>query len=328
MIADSELARLSAAAAQLPAVVARYDHLLAQSDAAEQLWQAAVTDVQSGHFDDRPLYWARLKLRRQALQEQRGTASLEAAERRSRGFRGTFAAGERKVLVTGFDPFLLDRDISQSNPSGLAALALDNTVIEGARVRCAILPVRFEDFDAGIVEELLTPLFAAEPTLAVTISMGRDRFDLERFPGRRRSADKPDNRNLLGGGTATDPVPPPDVEGAEFLEFSLPAAAMTRVQGRWSVRDNRRVCSLQRGEITANSLADLTDDTAVNGSGGGYLSNEIAYRSLLLQQRLGVRFPLGHIHTPAVQGHDAADEKDMVEQIRALIAAALNANAI
>ena len=32
-------------------------------------------------------------------------------------------------------------------------------------------------------------------------------------------------------------------------------------------------------------------DTAVRGSSGGYLSNEITYRSLLLQKRLGSRVP-------------------------------------
>ena len=31
---------------------------------ARRLWRRAVADVQSGHMDDRPLYWARLKLRR------------------------------------------------------------------------------------------------------------------------------------------------------------------------------------------------------------------------------------------------------------------------
>ena len=51
----------------------------------------------------------------------------------------------------------------------------------------------------------------------------------------------------------------------------------------------------------------------MSGSGGGYLSNEIAYRSLLLGQRLGVGFPIGHIHTPAVRGHDGAMEDAIIE---------------
>ena len=42
------------------------------------------------------------------------------------------AKGIKRVLVTGFDPFTLDRDIRISNPSGATALALDGTVIETA----------------------------------------------------------------------------------------------------------------------------------------------------------------------------------------------------
>ena len=326
MTADMELARLATAAAKMPSIAGRYDHILALPDAATQLWRQAAKDVQDGNMDDRPLYWARLKLRQRLLEARRKSSTIKAAERRSRGFDIAFPDTEPKVLVTGFDPFQLDRDIEQSNPSGLAALALDNTVVDGARVRAAILPVRFADFDGGIVEELLEPLFAEGLTLAMTISMGRDQFDLERFPGRRRSAETPDNGDVFGGGTPARPIPPPGIEGPEFLEFSLPAASMTTIQGRWRVRDNRRVRSLQRGQIVAESLAQLGDDTAVAGSSGGYLSNEIAYRSLLLAKRLGVNFPVGHVHTPTVRGHDPALEKDMVDQIRAIIAGALRAS--
>ena len=321
---DPELARLEMAERELPSLTNRYDHILEQPDAAGALWRAAASDVQRGNFDDRPLYWARLIL----LRRMRGqnASALEAAERCSRGFSLTFPNGDkhdRKVLITGFDPFQLNSEIGQSNPSGVAALALENTVIKGARIRAAILPVRFADFDAGIVEDLLTQPFASGLALALTISMGRDQFDLERFPGRRRSAESLDNRDLAGGGTPSKPVPPPGVDGPEFLENSLPTTAMTAAGGHWPVRDNRHVRSLERGEVIAESLSDLRNDTAVAGSSGGFLSNEIAYRSLRLQQRLGVRFPLGHVHTPKLVGHDAAVEGEMVAQIRAMIEAAL-----
>ena len=319
--ADAELARLALAEARMPAVAGRYDQVLKRPDAPTRLWQAACAEVRGGHFDDRALYWARLKLRRRLL---RMPGAL-SAERLSRGFDGGFAGAERRVLITGFDPFHLDRNIQQSNPSGLIALALDNTTLVGTRIRTAILPVRFADFDAGIVESLFRPFFSQGLTLALTISMGRDHFDLERFPGRRRSAETPDNCGAHGGGTPTAPVPPSGADGPEFLEFSLPAEQMTAVQGRWRVNDNRNVCTLQRGEITARTLAALADETAVRGSGGGYLSNEIAYRSLLLQKQLGARFPLGHIHTPAIKGYDATLEKDIVDQARAMIATALRA---
>ena len=67
--------------------------------------------------------------------------------------------GLKRVLVTGFDPFTLDRDIRISNPSGATALALDGTVIETthgpARIETAVFPVRWQDFTEGSVERAL-----------------------------------------------------------------------------------------------------------------------------------------------------------------------------
>lgn len=320
---DAEEARLQDAATALPEVTRRYRGLDA-ADAATRLWQAAAADARAGHLDDRPLYWARLKL----LGEQSSRAARARAERLSRGWGFAFPPGETGVLLTGFDPFHLDRDIGQSNPSGVVALALHGTRIAGACVRTAILPVRFADFDRGAVEEWLTPVFRGDRGalgMAVTISMGRDHFDLERFPGRRRSAQTPDNRRVSTGASREKPLAPPSLAGPEFLEFTLPAKAMSAAPGRWQVRDNRRVETLERGTVVADTLADLADCTAVAGSGGGFLSNEVAYRSLLLRARLGGQFPLGHLHTPGMTGHDPAMLTDLVAQVRRIVAAGVAA---
>lgn len=332
MIHAVEQARLPQAAAVIGAAANRYDDVLAAlpgmsaAECGQWLWQRAVADAQNGHLDDRPLYWARLKAL--AAIEQRG-GETAPAERRSRGFHFEFPPGEAGVLVTGFDPFRLDRHIGQCNPSGVAALALHGTRIGGAPVRAAILPVRFEDFDRGVVEALLTPYFRADAQapllLAVTLSMGRDHFDLERFPGRRRSAAAADNQNVQGGGSPDRPRAPPSLAGPEFLEFCLPAPAMTSAPGRWLVRDNRQVEVLGRGVVCAEGLGALAGGTAVAGSSGGFLSNELAYRSLLLRTRLGGAFPLGHLHTPAILGHDAALLADLVAQVRGIVAAAVYA---
>ena len=315
---DVEEARL----AQVPAALrSRYDEVVARGDGG-LLWAHAAADVQSGHYDDRPLYWARLKLRAQLRANRKDSA---AAERASRGFDGGFPGPEPHVLLTGFDPFHLDRCIEQSNPSGLAALALDGTLVAGARIRTAILPVSFAAFDEGIVEHLLTRHFHAGLRALLTVSMGRDAFDLERFPGLRRSAQATDNRNVASRGSPEAPRVPTGLEGPEFVEFTLPAAAMAAMPGRWPVRDNRRVTSLERGGVTPGSLSELRDDTAVAGSGGGYLSNEVAYRALRLRQRLGASLAVGHVHTPRVDGYDADAERAMVAQIRDLVAVAVAA---
>ena len=320
---DAEDARLEHASAAMPEVTGRYDEVLRNAGSGAALWDAAAADARSGRLDDRALYWARLKL----LRERPAGPARERIERQSRGFNLAFPPGEPCVLLTGFDPFRLDADITQCNPSGVAALALHGTRIAAANVYAAILPVRFADFDGGVVEQLLTPLFSARPALALTISMGRDHFDLERFPGRRRSAETPDNRRVPTGATPQQPLVPPRLAGPEFLEFTLPAEAMARVPGRWQVRDNRSVETVERGAVVAESLAEIADCTAVAGSGGGFLSNEVAYRSLLLHQRLGCRFPLGHLHTPTARGYDANMLADLVAQIRRIVAAGGDASA-
>ena len=315
---DVEEARLAQVS---PTLRHRYDEVVAQGDGG-LLWTHAVADVQRGNVDDRPLYWARLKLRA-LLRESRKDG--KAAEGAARGFDAAFRGPEPRVLLTGFDPFHLDRDIGQSNPSGLAALALDDTLVAGARVRTAILPVSYAAFDDGVVEQLLAPHFHAGLRMLLSVSMGRDGFDLERFPGLRRSAEAADNRDLTSGGSPAAPQVPPGLAGPEFLEFTLPAAAMTATPGRWQIRDNRRVISLERGEVTPGSLTALRDDTAVAGSGGGFLSNEVAYRALKLRERLGATFAVGHLHVPRVDGYDADAERAMVAQIRDVVAAAVAA---
>ena len=315
---NAEEERIGAAQAAMPAVANRYDDILFEPDAPMRLWEATAADARNGIFDDRPLYWARLKMLCALSAEERS-----AAERTSRGMDFDWPSDMPAALVTGFDPFHLHRDIAQSNPAGMAALALHGTTIAGVHIRAAVLPVRFVDFDQGLVEDLLTPVLRRRPRLVLTISMGRGEFDVERFPGRRRSSQSADNRSVRCGATAGDPLPPPGLAGPEFLETTLPVAAMAAVQGRWRVRDNRRVTTLHRGELNAASLADLAGERSVEGSGGGFLSNEIAYRSLWLRSALDVDAPVGHLHVPAVRGYDEAVETAVVEQVRRIVEAAL-----
>ena len=320
---------------------------------ARALWQRAVTDSTAGLADDRPLYWGRLALRvslRVSLRESRQRESLESPEynselesllslleQHSRGLLDIHFPenGTLKILITGFDPFRLDQNVSQSNPSGLAALMLDgktlNQGVVPVRIEAATMPVRFEDFDLGIIEDFLTPHFRANRlALMVTISMGRSGFDLERFPGLRRSAISGDNRNVVTGADSNNPLIPHFgttlLDAPEFVEFSLPTHSMIRGIGAWPIVDNRQVRMLERGTFAAKALSELADQTSVSGSGGGYLSNEISYRSILLHQRLLADFPIGHIHTPRVDGYDEAVERRIVAQILGLLVHAIEAS--
>ena len=306
-----------------------------------RLWQQARATVQDAALaDDRPLYWSRLAakraLRKRCAENGGCEPLLDAFEWASRGasdlsFR---SQPDLRVMVTGFDPFLLDRNLQQSNPSGVAALWLDETVLQlngrRAEIQALLVPVRFADFDAGRIEGLLGPLLLEDGLEAlVTLSMGRNHFDLERFPGRRRSALAPDNVNALGGGTPERPLVPLLGErllpGPEFVEFSLPVAAMLSVGGAYEVSDNRAVATLQRGDFEARSLHELANQTAVRGSGGGYLSNEISFRTVRLARAAHGDVAVGHIHLPRVTEYREAEVRAIVLQTTALIEAAIRA---
>ncbi|GHF92962.1 hypothetical protein [Thalassotalea marina] len=302
----------------------------------QKLWQDAVIAFKNQeNYDDRALYWARLQMTKElrqnktfqgllALQQQQLLWKFELISRGQLDIK--FDRGsKKKILVTGFDPFFLDRNIGQSNPSGVAALALDNLVVnhlgQSAEIESLIIPVRFADFDQGMIEELLTPYFR-QVDMIVTISMGRENFDLERFPSLRRSANAPDNLNVYTGGTKELPVLPLLFEsafvGPEFVEFSLPVAAMQKAKGPFTVNDNRKVTTLEGIKI-ADSLQALTTQTSVEGSGGGYLSNEISYRSIVLRDAHKPTLPVGHIHTPRIKGFEPERTREIVKQIKQML---------
>jgi pyrrolidone-carboxylate peptidase len=263
---------------------------------------------------------------------------MAAFEQASRGQMDVLwtAPKARRVLITGFDPFSLDKQISQSNPSGAVVLALDGQVfaVDGVMVEinAAVFPVRYPDFDAGVLEQWLTPhLTSGGLDLFVSVSMGRDQFDLERFPGRRRSSSALGNLQEHTGGSAASPKPGlldgKPLQGPEFVEFSLPAAVMQQAQGEFEIRDNHRVSTLEGGAFEAVSLAALHGQTAVQGSGGGYLSNEISYRSIRLANELGVALPMGHIHTPKIAGQAPETVSLIIKQVERMLLLAAKSGA-
>lgn len=303
-----------------------------------ELWENAKQRIiNTNNYDDRALYWARLlssKVIRTtspkfSITQTQLNTLLTLLEEGSRGRTDlTFSSGStKKILLTGFDPFLLDRNINQSNPSGVAALLLDGQVINykgiTAEINTVMVPVRYEDFDQGIIESLLAPYYALNNVdMVVTVSMGRTQFDLEHFPGKRRSVTAPDNANIVYGGTQTSPVIPKlngrPLPGNEFVKFSLPVNYMQNAKGPYKVIDNREVTTLEK-TYKAPSYGELKNSIAVNGGGGGYLSNEISYRSIRLRDALNSSIPTGHIHTPRIQQFEPETEAKIVNQIKAML---------
>lgn len=297
----------------------------------QALWQASVRRAQSQRpggdlapGDDRPLYWARLAMTAALAGWQPDFPADKAAlrarfEDASRGLTDNAfrpEPGVRRIFISGFDPFGLDAELRRANPSGSAALQLNGrriTLADGTRaeIRAVVLPVRYADFDAGMVERAFAPHLAAGPGAAdiiTTVSQGYPGiFTLEDWAGRARSADPyPDNARALSGGTRERPVTAPGLgPGPEFIRTTLPAAAVTAaVQTPYPVLLNSDVTEIPAG---GTAPVDRTDgptpgSRAVAGGGGGYLSNEVAYRSNRLRAELAPHLPGGHLHTPVLTG--------------------------
>ncbi|MFF7638854.1 pyroglutamyl peptidase [Streptomyces canus] len=289
------------------------------------LWKRAVDRAQGrgpsggdlSRDDDRPLYWARLGMTREVrtwepsfgLSDGQRANLLDELERTSRGQTAVrYPAGQRlkRVLVTGFDPFTLDRDIRISNPSGASALALDGTVIETAdgpaRVETVVFPVRWQDFTDQTVERALRP-YLKRVDLFTTVSQGRvGRFDVERTNGAWRGgfADN-DNSGVAGTVPVSDPGSQP-----QWTTTTLPYKAIVDADtGRFPVYDHTSVTEIPAGGTQPVVRPDgpSPGSTARAGGGGDYLSNEIAYRATLLRDRLGLHgvLPGGHVHTPVLE---------------------------
>ncbi len=323
------------------------------------LWRGAVARAQGrgpaggdlSRDDDRPLYWARLGMTRElrgweprfGLDEARRAKLLDTLERTSRGQTSVLPRhkGLKRVLVTGFDPFTLDRDIRISNPSGAVALALDGTVIETAsgpaRVETVVFPVRWRDFTDGTVERALRP-HLPEADLFATVSQGRvGRIDVERTNGAWRGGFG-DNENT--GTPEIVPVSDPASQ-PQWTSTTLPYAAIVAAEtGRFPVYDNTGVTEIPAGGTVPVVRPDgpTPGSTARAGGGGDYLSNEIAYRATLLRDRLGLHdsLPGGHVHTPVLEfgaGNttEVTDPQfvrnrlDIIAQVRAVVSVAVGA---
>ncbi|MFI5621925.1 hypothetical protein ACIA03_00535 [Nocardioides sp. NPDC051685] len=327
--------------------------------AGQQLWQRAVDRVQGRgdaggdlpRSDDRPLYWARLagelEIARVApgfptWSEDARAKVLAAFDRSSRGIESTaFAGGEsgrsRQVLASGFDPFTLDRNIRQSNPSGATALAMDGRVVQTAKgpveIQTVVFPVLWEPFAQGIVERAFLPHLVPgkrDVDTAITISQGRaGRFDLEVWNGAHRGT-FPDNDRVSVNETIPIPEDVPHADPQpQWTRTTLPVEAMkAAVPGTFPVNINRVVTEIPAGSTTPVTREDPTPgSTAVAGGGGDYLSNESAYRTTALRDALEADTKQGHIHVPVLDG-DATGEPladvraDIVAQALDLVAAA------
>lgn len=354
MIAETGLAgTVDGFAAALAAVDAAAVAELVRATGRE-LWSDALEHAQDPsaaiRYEDRGLYWARLALREdlkawaaaEGVDQQRLTDLLQVLEDASRGLDELgFDAdpGVTKVMISGFDPFQLDDLLERSNPSGAAALSLSGRVIETdagpVQIQAVVLPVTWSRFDGGIVEDAYGPQLQAgdaAPQMAMTISQGRSGYDIERWASIWRGGFA-DNLNEEFEGEAPDaPGWPQTVDGAQFIETTLPSEAMLAAgTGPFPVQLNHgHAYSLaeDREDVVEIETTDTTPPPAgafaVSGGGGDYLSNESMYRVNRLRVGLGLdEVAGGHLHVPVLDYADlAANRAVNVEQTQQLILAA------
>jgi pyrrolidone-carboxylate peptidase len=320
---------------------------------------ALVDDTDLDYPDDRILYWARISmavaLKKHPWLVKNATASDQLAElfeQKSRGYDTfSFSGSGKKVLVFGFDPFDVNKkdgeNIEQSNPSGVSALYLHGKLqgtigTAGAvSIQSIILPVRFEDFDKGIIEEIVEPLLRANTVdMIVTVSQGREElYDVERFTTSYRG---PWDDNHERARLPVRYYKPLSSSGVEllgdlsslpkFLEGDLPIGSIidnrtsTKVifNQRWETYngDERPLALEGDTKNVADGLPPTADQVVIEASGGHFLSNEsffrVAYMRETLDELATVNARTGHLHLPKLQSFtnpsfSAVDSKALVK---------------
>jgi pyrrolidone-carboxylate peptidase len=344
------------------------------------LWKLALVNAGengSKPYDDRPLYWARLSMRKSIRNHAKLSPYLKVVddlikelEAISRGYDeidfSSTPAGVKKVLVSGYDPFTLHSYPRTSNPSGSAALGIHgkmlNRVVNGnqvpvAYIQAAVFPVRYRDFDQeggkGVVERFFEKFINSkhpqytQVDLIMTISRASADFWVDRFASRTRGGWN-DNENITN-------IPFPDTpQGDQFYETTLPAAKIVpatdtgsfkiyynnsytykykngnlTVTASWSSNKDKKkieeppvapgLTSIVPSKLDETTTPKKSQITAVEGSGGDYLSNEIFYRVALMRaQSQNPLLPTGHYHIPDIQGGGDFDPVRTTEMVKVI----------
>lgn len=333
---------------------------------AANIWEYTKQYVQGvqqneGTYDDRPLYWARLKmeyeLKRQTCFKGQVKGSkvkrftrleglIRLFEEKSRNYTGiNFSeapVGAKKILITGFDPFRLRKNIEQSNPSGVVALALHGTEISDNKgnigvIQSMIYPVRYEDFDGshnssrgkgyGVVEKYISPLFD-EADMIVTISQSLPEcYHIDTFATVTRGGLPDNNYYTRQKGTKSVNKTAPEIL-LTTLPNSLLHDKVVEFDEYFKTEDELRNYEFWGVGEPYHYKTEPTHNKVYSGPGGNYLSNEIFYRVSLLREKWiaaqlpnVVTKPTGHFHVAMLQEtsdapFDWQKTKDLVDIVR------------
>jgi hypothetical protein len=316
---------------------------------ARNLWNTAVAQVKSGTLDDRPLYWVRLKMQAwlkrhpafkldkdynknsQVIKGSNLDKIITLFEEKSRNYTDIKFISEikiplpvtsllqikipvKKVLITGFDPFQLDLNILQSNPSGVVALALNGDATLGAYIQTMVVPVRYTDFDGsqennkgqgeGIIEKYIKP-FINQVDMIVTVSQaGPNQYHIDVFATATRAGHS-DNMSFTR------------INDSKSVSLSAPETIVTTLPGRITQGKSKAVFYgayyQKSGGAGIATINNYPKGKVYSGPGSNYLSNEIFYRVAKLREENADKngnkgkLPTGHFHIAKLQ----ADEEDL-----------------
>ncbi|WP_430612145.1 hypothetical protein [Flavobacterium sp. JP2137] len=297
---------------------------------ASDLWKKALipfakNDLQ--HYDDRPLYWARLKMqsqlkrlplfkedidfeKSQLIKGSKLDEIITLFEEKSRNYTNIDFGSTplKKILITGFDPFYLnsieqsaDQNIEQSNPSGCVALYLEANGLQYSKIQTMLVPVRFTDFDnsqnpqrgqgTGIIEKYIQP-WIKKVDMIITISQGNpNAYNLDVFSTVRRGA-LSDNMNFTR------------VNKSKCLAQSAPETLVSTIPDSLTKAPSKALFFglyyLHARSYTATK-ENYPTHRIDEGPGGNFLSNEIFYRVAKLRNENNPTLETGHFHVPPLQ---------------------------
>lgn len=292
-------------------------------DNAKDIWNEAVSFVQANDNttpDDRPLYWARIKMQ-VALKshpyfiEQHAYSSnikgnevntgsdleklIRIFEEKSRNYKevdfSLAPVGAKKILITGFDPFFLNEklypnwhNIEQSNPSGCVALALHNSLTQNeiGYIQSMIVPVRYTDFDNSKNISNGQGIGIIEKYIKPLL----DEVDMVITI----SQAGPNDYNIdifatLSRGGTIDNMNFTRIKGSKSVNVSSIETIVTTLPDKFTQGSSIAVFNGEY-QITENSTqliatkSNYPNSKIFNGPGGNYLSNEIFYRVSKLRE--------------------------------------------
>ena len=304
-------------------------------------------------LDDRPLYWARIAmqvvLKRQyvfikeikALSQKdqedffkksiipkssKLWKTIVLFEEKSRNYTGidfSKADNKKKILITGFDPFILNEfnnesiilyspNIKQSNPSGVVALAFSKNNKLGAYIQTMIVPVRYSDFDdsqdrdkgqgTGIIERYITPHILNVDMIITVSQAGEGDYHIDVFATATREGfnDNSDHVRVDESKSVSN-------DSLETIPTTLPNTFSKGLsQAIFFGEYNQK-----NGESGVATKDNYPKGKVYNGPGGNYLSNEIFYRVAKIRNDLKSSLMTGHFHISKIQskGEDLSSEK-------------------